>query len=96
MALLESFEGSTFHERVAQEAANMMKLAAYTGPRRNLIFGHYYNCHSMAHGKLLKENKPMTLEQKMDFFVQGIHYTTAQNIVVHVAGDPTIRTSFNT
>ena len=95
MALLVPFEGSTFREYVAQEVENMLKHDVYTESRRNFTFWSYYDYHSMAHGKLLKANKSIITEQKIDLFVQGIQYDTAHNIVVHIAGDPTIQNSFD-
>ena len=38
----------------------------------------------------------MTTEQKIDSFIQGMQCSTAQNIVVNIAGLPTNRTSFDT
>ena len=37
-SLLGHFEGSTFRERVAQEAGTMICTASYSGPRRNFTF----------------------------------------------------------
>ena len=95
-SLLKHFEGSTFRERVAQEAATMLRTASYSGPRRNFTFSSYYDRHSQAHTKLLQAKKPMTIEQQIDTFVQGIQCATAQSIVVNLAGDATARTSFET
>ena len=44
--------------------------------------------------KLLQVRKHMTVEQQIDTFVQGIQCVTAQSIVVNLAGDPAIWTSF--
>ena len=38
----------------------------------------------------------MTIEQKIDTSIQGIQSATTQSIIVNVAGDPTVRTSFDT
>ena len=94
--LLNHFEGSTFRERMAQEAANMLRSATYNGPKRHFTLGDYYARHSKAHVKLQKVGKPMTVEQQIDTFIQGIQCATAQSIIVNVAGDPTVRTSFDT
>ncbi len=93
---LNHYNGSTFHERVAQEAATMLQTASYSGPHRNFTFSSYYDRHSQAHTKLLQAKKPMTIEQQIDTFVQGIQCATAQSIVVNLAGDATARTSFET
>ena len=89
------FEGSTYKQRSAQEAGNILKSATYSGPKKNFSFGDYYKLHSSAHSKLLRAQKPMTTEQKIDTFVQGIECSTAQSIVVSISGDLLIRTSFD-
>ena len=94
--LLNHFEGSTLKERMAQDAANILRNATHSGPRRNFSFGDYYSRHSKAHVKLQKAGKPMSTEQQVDSFVQGIQCAVAQSIIVNVAGDPKIRTSFDT
>ena len=38
----------------------------------------------------------MSTEQQVDSFIQGIQCAVAQSIIVNVAGDPKIRTSFDT
>lgn len=93
--LTSHFEGATFRERVAQEAGQAIRTAVYTGPKRNFTFGDYYNRHSRAHIKLLKAGKPMTVEQQIDAFVQGIQCATTQSIVVNLAGNQTVRASFD-
>ena len=93
--LVSHFEGATFRERVAQEAGQAIRSAVYTGPKRNFTFGDYYNRHSRAHIKLLKAGKPMTIEQQIDAFVQGIQCATTQSIVVNLAGDQAVRASFD-
>lgn len=95
-SLLGHFEGSTFRERVAQEAGTMIRTASYSGPRRNFTFSSYYDKHSTAHLKLSQAGKPMSTEQQIDSFVAGIQCATAQQIVVNLAGDQTVRTSFET
>ena len=90
------FEGSTFKERVAQEAGTILKTAAYSGPKRNFNFGDYYSLHAGAHAKLTRANKPMTVEQQIDTFIQGMQCATVQSIVVNLAGDTTVRKSFDT
>ena len=95
-SLLNHYEGSTFRERVAQEAMTALRTASYSGPRRNFSFSSYYDRHSTAHIKLLNAKKPMTVEQQIDTFVQGIQCATAQSIVVNLAGDRTVRTTFET
>ena len=89
------FEGSTFKARVAQEAGTTLKTALYSGPKRNFSFGDYYSLHAGAHAKLSRANKPMTVEQQIDTFIQGMQCATVQSIVVNLAGDPTVRTSFD-
>ena len=37
----------------------------------------------------------MTVEQQINAFVQGIQCATTQSIVVNLAGDQTVRTSFD-
>ena len=93
-SLLNHYEGSTFRERVAQEAINMLRTASYSGPRRNFSFSSYYARHSTAHLLLIQAKKPMSVEQQIDTFVQGIQCATAQSIVVNLAGDHLIRSSF--
>ena len=95
-SLLNHFEGSTYRERVAQEAGNMLRSATYSGPRRNFSFSSYYDRHSQAHNKLLHARKPMTVEQQIDTFIQGIQCATTQSIVVNLAGDVAARISFET
>ena len=73
-----------------------LRTASYSGPRRNFSFSSYYDRHSTAHIKLLNAKKPMTVEQQIDTFVQGIQCATAQSIVVNLAGDRTVRTTFET
>ena len=65
-------EGSTYKQRSAQEASSMLRSASYSGPKKKISFGDYYKLHSSAHSKLLRAQKPMTTEQKIDAFVQGI------------------------
>ena len=93
--LLLHFEGSTYKERLAQEAGSILKNTSYSGPRRNFSFGDYYKRHALAHTKLESANKPMTTEQKIDTFVQGMQCSTAQNIVVNIAGIDTHRSTFD-
>ena len=93
--LVMHFEGDTYKQRTAQEAASVLKSATYTGPKKNFSFGDYYKLHTSAHAKLLRADKPMTVEQKIDGFVHGLECSTAQTIVVSIAGDPTIRVSFD-
>ena len=94
--LLKHFEGSTFKECTGQEAANMLRNASYGGPRRNFTFGDYYSRHAKAHIMLQKVGKGMTIEQQIDTFVQGIQCAVAQSIIVNVADDPIVRSSFDT
>ena len=94
--ILSHFEGETFKERVAQEANTILRTVMYHGPRKNFSFGDFYARHSRAHIKLLKANKPMTVQQQIDTFIAGIKCATAQAIVVNISGDSTIRTSFDT
>ena len=89
------FEGSTFKARVAQEAGTTLKTALYSGPKRNFSFGDYYSLHAGTHAKLSRAEKPMTVEQKIDTFIQGMQCATVQSIVVNLAGDNTVRTSFD-
>ena len=89
------FEGSTYKERVAQEAGTTLNNACYTGPKRNFTFGNYYTLHAGAQVKLLRAGKPMSVEQQIDAFIQGMQCTTTQIIVVSLAGNQTIRTSFD-
>ena len=89
------FEGATYKERVAQEAATTLKNSCYSGPRRNFTFGDYYTLHATAQCKLLRAGKAMSVEQQIDAFIQGIQCATAQSIVVNLSGDVTIRTSFD-
>ena len=91
--LLNHFEGTTYRQRSAQEAGNILRSASYSGSKKNYEFGDYYRLHSNAHSKLLRAVKPMTTEQKIDTFVQGIQCSTAQSIVVSMSGDLHIRTS---
>ena len=93
--LMSHFEGATYIERTAQEAGQAIRSATYNGPKRNFTFGDYYNRHSRAHIKLLKAGKPMTVEQQIDAFVQGIHCPTTQAIVVNLAGNQAVRTTFD-
>ena len=81
---------------MAQDAANMLRNATYSGSRRNFSFGDYYSRHSKAHVKLQKAGKPMSTEQQVESFIQGIQCAVAQSIIVNVDGDPKIRTSFDT
>ena len=96
LSLLSHFEGDTFKERVAQEAGAILRAVIYHGPRKNFNFGDYYSRHTKAHIKLLKADKPMTVQQQIDTFIAGIKCATAQSIVVQISGDPAIRTSFDT
>ena len=89
------FEGSTYKERVAQEAGTTLKNSCYSGPRRNFTFGDYYTLHSTAQTKLLRAGKPMSVEQQIDSFIQGMQCATAQSIVVQLSGDASVRTSFD-
>ena len=93
--LLLHFEGSTYKERLAQEAGSILKNTSYNGPRRNFSFGDYYKRHALAHTKLDSANKPMTTEQKIDMFVQSMQCSTAQSIVVNIAGIATYRSTFD-
>ena len=95
LGLISHFEGATFMERMAKEAGQTIRTAVYTGPRHNFTSGDYYSRHSKAHIKLLKAGKPMTVEKQIDSFVQGIQCATMQSIVVNLAGDRTVRTSFD-
>ena len=95
MELSSHYEGSTFKGRAAQEAATTSKHSSYSGPKRNFIFGDYYILHTLAHTKLLRVDKPMTVEQQIDGFIQGIQYTTTPNIVINLAGDQVARLSFD-
>ena len=95
IALTSHFEGATYRERIAQEAGQTIRSAVYSGPKRNFTFGDYYTRHSRAHIKLLKAGKPMTVEQQIDSFVQGIQCATTQSIVVNLAGNQNVRTTFD-
>lgn len=94
LALLAHFEGSTYKERVGQEAASELRSASYVGPKRNFTFGSYYGIHSKAHTKLDRADKPMTVVQKIDTFVQGIKCAVTQTIIVNLSTDPRNRQSF--
>ena len=96
IALTSHFEGATYRERIAQEAGQAIRTAMYSGPKRNFSFGDYYSRHSKAHIKLLRANKPMSVEQQIDAFVQGIQCPVTQSIVVNLAGNQAVRTSFDT
>ena len=93
--LSSHFEGSTFKERVTHEAATPLKHASYSGHKRNFAFGDYYSLHARAHAKLLRVDKPMTVEQQIDGFIQGIQCATTQSIVINLAGDQAARQSFD-
>ena len=93
--LSSHFEGSTFKERVAQEAATTLKHASYSGPERNFTFWDYYTLYARAHSKLLRVDKLMTVEQQIDGFIQGIQYATTQSIVINLTGDQAARISFD-
>ena len=75
-SLLNHYEGSTFRERVAQEAIKMLRRASYSGPRRTFSFSSYYDHQLTAHIELLNGKKPMTIEQQIDTFMQGIQCAT--------------------
>ena len=89
------FKGSTFKEWVAQEAATTLKHASYSGPKRNFTFGDYYSLHAGAHARLLRVNTPMTVEQQIDGFIQGMQCATAQSIVINLVRDQVARQSFD-
>ena len=93
--LIKHFEGDTYKLRSAQDAGSILKNASYSGMKKNFSFGDYYKLHSGAHAKLLRADKPMTTEQKIDTFVQGIECSIAQSIVVSISGTPANRTSFD-
>ena len=69
--LSSHFEGSTFKEWVAQEAATTLKHASYSGPKRNFNFRYYCTLHTRAYAKLLRVDNPMTVEQQIDGFILG-------------------------
>ena len=94
LSLLSHFEGDTFKEMVAKDTNTILCTVIYHGPRKNFPFGDYYSRHSKAHIKLLKEDKPMTVQQQIDSFIAGMKCATAQIIILNVSGDRTIRTSF--
>ena len=93
--LLLHFEGSTYKERLAQEAGNILKHTNYNGLKQIISFGDYYKLHALVHTKLDSANKPMSTEQKADSLIQGIQCSTTQNIVVNIAGITALRTSFD-
>ena len=93
--LLLHFEGISYNERLSQEAATILKVTTYSVPKHNFSFGDYYKRNALAYTILDSAEKPMTTEQKIDSFVQGIQCFTAQNIVVNIADLPTDRTSFD-
>ena len=95
MELSSHFEGSTFKERVAQKAATILKHASYSGPKRNFIFGDYYTLNARALTKLLRVDKPMTVEQQIDGFIQGVQCAIAQSIVINLVDDQAARLSFD-
>ena len=80
---------------IPTNSATILKSASYTGPKKNFSFRDYYKLHSSTHAKLLRANKPMTIEQKIDGFVYGMGCSTVQTIVISIAGDPSIRVSFD-
>ena len=94
LSILSHFEGDTFKQRIAQEVNTILRTVIYHGPRKNFSFGDYYSCHSKAHIKLLKVDKPMTVQQQIDSFIAGVKCAIAQTIIVNVSDDRTIRTSF--
>ena len=94
LSFLSHFEGDTFKERVAQEANAILRMVIYHGPHKNFSFRDYYSRHSKTHSKLLKADKPMTIQQQIDAFIVGIKCATTQTIIVNVSGDRTIRASF--
>ena len=93
--LSSHFEGSTFKERVAQEAATTLNHDSYSRPTPNFTFGDYYTLHARTHAKLLRVDKHMTVEQQIDGFIQGIQFATAQSILINLAGDQAARISFD-
>ena len=93
--LSSNFEGSTFKEMVACKADTTSKHPSYSGPKRNFTFGDYYTLHAHDHAKLLRVDKSMTVEQQIDGFIQGIQCTTAQSILINLAGDQAARISFD-
>ena len=95
MELSSHFEGSTFKERVTQEAATTLKHASYSGPKHNFTFVGYYTLHARAYTKLLRVDKHMTVEQQINGFIQSIQCATAQSIVINLAGDQADRISFD-
>ena len=94
LSLLSHFEGAAFKERVAQEANAILRTVIYHGPCKNFSFGDYYSRQSKAHIKVLKADKPMTVQQQTDAFIAGVKCATAQIIIVTVSGDRTIRANF--
>ena len=82
-------------KRGSRSGYYIKKNAGYIGPRRNFTFGAYYTLHATAQCKLLRAGKPMSVEQQIDAFIQGMQCATAQSIVVNLSGDATIRTSFD-
>ena len=71
------FEGDRYKQRSSQEAGSILRSATYSGVRKNFMFGDYYKLHSNAHTKLLRAGKPMSIEQKIDSFIQRIECSTA-------------------
>ena len=65
----------------------VLRTASYSGPRHTFSFSSYYDRHSTDHFKLIQPNKPMSVEQQIDTFIQGIQSATAQSIVVSLVGD---------
>ena len=94
--LVSHFEGATYKQRIAQEANSLLRNTTYSGPKKHFSFGDYYNRHSRAHVRLLAAGKPMTTEQQIDTFIQGVQCATTQSIIVSISGDPSVRTSFET
>ena len=70
--LLLYFEGSTYKERLVQEAGRIIKNTTYSGSKRNISFGDYYKRHALVHTKLDRANKPMSTKEKINFFIQGM------------------------
>ena len=60
--LLAHFEGTTYKERLSQEASTILKITIYSGPKRKFSFGDYYKRHALAHTKFDCTDKPMTTE----------------------------------
>ena len=93
-ALLGHFEDGTYRDRMSQEGTYTLRNAVYAGVRKNFTFGRYYQMHSEAHVQLSEAGLPMSAEQKINDFITGITCPIAQSIIVSLAGNRMIRTSF--